>query len=135
MMLWQCSTAKQGGRLQSRTQAAIASTRGASRLRWWRSVCGSTTLVPRCSAIFCSGMRASCLTSSAPTTSRHFPSVWRCNYGGAHFRAMCLWRVVHLAQAGVMNEYTRALYMQGACIFMQGGGWLWNGCCICNGQG
>ena len=22
-----------------------------------------------------------------------------------------------------MNEYTRALYMQGACIFMQGGGY------------
>ena len=27
---------------------------------------------------------------------------------------------MHLAQAGVMNEYTRVLYMQGACIFMQG---------------
>ena len=34
---------------------------------------------------------------------------------------MCLWRVVHLAQAGVMNNYAGVLYMQGACIFMQGG--------------
>lgn len=33
---------------------------------------------------------------------------------------MCLWCYVHLAQAGVINNYTRALYMQGACIFMQG---------------
>ena len=34
---------------------------------------------------------------------------------------MCLWCYVHLAQAGVMNEYAGVLYMQGACIFMQGG--------------
>ena len=34
---------------------------------------------------------------------------------------MRLWCYVHLAQAGVMNNYAGALYMQGACIFMQGG--------------
>ena len=28
---------------------------------------------------------------------------------------------MHLAQAGVMNNYAGVLYMQGACIFMQGG--------------
>lgn len=134
MMLWRCSEEKQDRRSQSRIATAIASRRGASRLRWWRSVCVNTSNVPRYSAIFCSGMKASCSTSSAPTTNRHSPSVWRCNYGNSYFCAMCLWRVVHLAQAGVMNEYTRALYMQGACIFMQGG-WFWNGCCICNGQG
>ena len=33
---------------------------------------------------------------------------------------MCLWCYVHLAQAGVINNYTRVLYIQGACIFMQG---------------
>ena len=34
---------------------------------------------------------------------------------------MCLWCYVHLAQARVMNNYAGVLYMQGACIFMQGG--------------
>ena len=45
--------------------------------------------------------------------------------GGGRIRVMCLWCYVHLAQAGIMNNYARALYMQGACIFMQGGV-LWN---------
>ena len=33
---------------------------------------------------------------------------------------MCLWRIVHLAQTRVVNNYAGVLYMQGACIFMQG---------------
>ena len=33
---------------------------------------------------------------------------------------MCLWCYVHLAQAGGLNNYAGVLYMQGACIFMQG---------------
>ena len=80
--------------------------------------------VPRCSGSSYGGMRASYLTSSAPITSRRFPSAWRCSYGGSYFRAMCLWCYVHLAQARGLNNYTRVLYIQGACIFMQG--WLWN---------
>lgn len=63
------------------------------------------------------------MTSSAPITSRRFPSVWRCSYGGSYIRAMCLWCYVHLAQAGGLNNYAGVLYMQGACIFMQGGGY------------
>lgn len=63
------------------------------------------------------------MTSSAPITSRRFPSVWRCNRGGSRIRVMCLWCYVHLAQTGVMNNYAGVLYMQGACIFMQGGGY------------
>ena len=64
------------------------------------------------------------MISSAPTTRRRSPSAWRWSYdGGAHIRACGLWRVVHLAQAGVMNNYAGVLYMQGACIFMQGGGY------------
>lgn len=43
--------------------------------------------------------------------------------GGGRIRVMCLWCYVHLAQAGVLNNYAGALYMQGACIFMQGGGY------------
>ncbi len=66
-------------------------------------------------------MRASYLTSSAPITRRRSR---RWSYdGGAHLRAMCLWCYVHLAQAGIMNNYAGALYIQGACIFMQGGGY------------
>ena len=60
------------------------------------------------------------MTSSAPITRKRFPSAWRCNRGGSYFRAMCLWCFVHLAQAGIVNNYTRVLYIQGACIFMQG---------------
>ena len=38
------------------------------------------------------------------------------------FGGFCLWRYVHLAQTGRLNNYARAVYMHGACIFMHGGG-------------
>lgn len=53
------------------------------------------------------------------TLTRLFPR-W-CYDGGGYIRACGLWRYVHFAQARVVNEYARALYMQGACIFMHGG--------------
>jgi len=37
-----------------------------------------------------------------------------------HFGGLCLWRYVHFAQARRLNNYARAVYMHGACIFMQG---------------
>ena len=43
--------------------------------------------------------------------------------GGGRIRVMCLWCYVHLAQTRVLNNYAGVLYMQGACIFMQGGLW------------
>lgn len=52
---------------------------------------------------------------------RHFPR-WYYD-GGYHFRAMRIRGFVHFAQARVMNNYTRALHIQGACIFMHGGGY------------
>lgn len=62
-----------------------------------------------------------CGASYKRTLSRRFRR-WIYD-GGAYIRAMCLWCYVHLAQAGVMNNYTRVLYIQGACIFMHGGGY------------
>lgn len=64
------------------------------------------------------------MTSSAPITSRRFPSVWRCSYdGGAYIRACGGGCDGNSRKARVMNNYTRVLYIQGACIFMQGGGY------------
>ena len=104
--------------MQSRTQAAHASRHGVSLWRWWRFVCGNTTLAPRYSGSSYGGTRASCLTSSAPITSRRFRRRW--HDGGGYIRARGGGCDGNSRKAGVMNNYAGVLYMQGACIFMQG---------------
>ena len=65
-------------------------------------------------------MARTCGNACKRISRRRFPR-WCCD-GVDSFYRLCLWRYVHFAQTGWLNNYAGVLYMQGACIFMHGGG-------------